>query len=162
MSRSTPAGATRSSTPRARFAPQCNRSRNGRTRRPSSASSTRRRLCSTTSDGSRCARARWSVADPYAFNRVTGAFILIDEGSNDTVAAGTIRTARAVRARARASPRRNLALVRTRPRRALAGDRPTRSDGSADGVVGLGKVDNRGGARAPTRRQRPVGLPARR
>jgi bifunctional enzyme CysN/CysC len=36
------------------------------------------------------------VADPYAFNRVTGAFILIDEVSNDTVAAGAIRTARAV------------------------------------------------------------------
>ncbi|MBV8966743.1 MAG: adenylyl-sulfate kinase [Mycobacteriaceae bacterium] len=34
------------------------------------------------------------VADPYAVNRVTGAFILIDEDSNDTVAAGVIRTAR--------------------------------------------------------------------
>ena len=31
------------------------------------------------------------VADPYAVNRVTGAFILIDEDSNDTVAAGVIR-----------------------------------------------------------------------
>ena len=39
------------------------------------------------------------VADPYAVNRVTGAFILIDEDSNDTVAAGVIRTARAVEAR---------------------------------------------------------------
>jgi bifunctional enzyme CysN/CysC len=38
------------------------------------------------------------VADPYAVNRVTGAFILIDEDSNDTVAAGVIRTARAVEA----------------------------------------------------------------
>jgi bifunctional enzyme CysN/CysC len=34
------------------------------------------------------------VADPYAVNRVTGAFILIDEDSNDTVAAGVIRMAR--------------------------------------------------------------------
>ena len=38
------------------------------------------------------------VADPYAVNRVTGAFILIDEDSNDTVAAGVIRTARAIEA----------------------------------------------------------------
>ena len=36
------------------------------------------------------------VADSYTLNRVTGAFILIDEDSNDTVAAGVIRTARAV------------------------------------------------------------------
>ena len=36
------------------------------------------------------------VADPYAVNRVTGAFILIDEDSNETVAAGVIRTARAL------------------------------------------------------------------
>ncbi len=35
------------------------------------------------------------VADPYTLNRVTGAFILIDEDSNDTVAAGVIRTPRA-------------------------------------------------------------------
>ena len=38
------------------------------------------------------------VADPYAVNRVTGAFILIDEDSNDTVAAGVIRSARALEA----------------------------------------------------------------
>ena len=36
------------------------------------------------------------VADPYTVNRATGAFILIDEDSNDTVAAGAIRTARAI------------------------------------------------------------------
>jgi len=36
------------------------------------------------------------VADPYTVNRVTGAFILIDEDSNDTVAAGVIRTAREI------------------------------------------------------------------
>ncbi len=34
------------------------------------------------------------VADPYCTNRVTGAFILIDENSNDTVAAGVIREGR--------------------------------------------------------------------
>ncbi len=31
------------------------------------------------------------VIDPYAKNRATGAFILIDEGTNDTVAAGMVR-----------------------------------------------------------------------
>ncbi|GGF36829.1 adenylyl-sulfate kinase [Williamsia phyllosphaerae] len=37
------------------------------------------------------------VADPYAGNRDAGAFILIDEASNDTVGAGTITTAREVK-----------------------------------------------------------------
>jgi bifunctional enzyme CysN/CysC len=36
------------------------------------------------------------VADPYVLGRETGAFILIDEDSNDTVAAGVIRTALAI------------------------------------------------------------------
>src|SRR3984885_5773076 len=35
------------------------------------------------------------IADPYTTNRVTGAFILIDEDSNETVAAGGIRAGRA-------------------------------------------------------------------
>jgi bifunctional enzyme CysN/CysC len=35
------------------------------------------------------------LADPYATNRITGAFILIDEHSNDTVGAGIVREARA-------------------------------------------------------------------
>ena len=30
------------------------------------------------------------AADPYAANRATGAFILIDEATNDTVAAGMV------------------------------------------------------------------------
>ena len=34
------------------------------------------------------------VADPYGENRTTGAFILIDEDSNDTVGAGMVRTVR--------------------------------------------------------------------
>jgi bifunctional enzyme CysN/CysC len=36
------------------------------------------------------------IADPYTTNHVTGAFILIDEDSNETVAAGVIQTARAI------------------------------------------------------------------
>lgn len=38
------------------------------------------------------------VADPYADNRDSGAFILIDETSNDTVGAGTITEAREIKA----------------------------------------------------------------
>lgn len=34
------------------------------------------------------------LADPYAQNRATGAFILIDERTHDTVAAGMVETAR--------------------------------------------------------------------
>jgi bifunctional enzyme CysN/CysC len=34
------------------------------------------------------------IVDPYARNRTTGSFILIDEASNDTVAAGMVLTAR--------------------------------------------------------------------
>ncbi len=34
------------------------------------------------------------VVDPYARNRTTGSFILIDEGTNDTVAAGMVLSAR--------------------------------------------------------------------
>jgi bifunctional enzyme CysN/CysC len=36
------------------------------------------------------------MADPYSVNRVTGAFILIDEDSKDTVAAGVIRRAEVI------------------------------------------------------------------
>ena len=35
------------------------------------------------------------MVDPYAANRATGAFILVDEATNDTVAAGMVRSARA-------------------------------------------------------------------
>ena len=34
------------------------------------------------------------AVDPYADNRATGAFILIDEATNDTVAAGMILSAK--------------------------------------------------------------------
>ena len=37
------------------------------------------------------------IADPYADNRDSGAFILIDETTNDTVGAGTIIEAREVK-----------------------------------------------------------------
>jgi sulfate adenylyltransferase subunit 1 len=44
-----------------------------------------------------CVRLRLSeplLVDPYAENRATGAFILLDEATNETVAAGMVRTAR--------------------------------------------------------------------
>ena len=34
------------------------------------------------------------IVDPYARNRTTGSFILIDESTNDTVAAGMVLSAR--------------------------------------------------------------------
>ena len=33
------------------------------------------------------------MVDPYDANRATGAFILVDEATNDTVAAGMVRAA---------------------------------------------------------------------
>ena len=33
------------------------------------------------------------MVDPYDVNRATGAFILVDEATNDTVAAGMVRSA---------------------------------------------------------------------
>ena len=50
---------------------------------------------STTSGACSCAPRRPSLADPYAANRATGAFILIDERTHDTVAAGMVEAARA-------------------------------------------------------------------
>ena len=41
---------------------------------------------STRSAASGCARSAPLVVDPYARNRTTGSFILIDEATNDTVA----------------------------------------------------------------------------
>ena len=35
------------------------------------------------------------MVDPYEANRATGAFILVDEATNDTVAAGMVRHASA-------------------------------------------------------------------
>ena len=35
------------------------------------------------------------LVDPYAENRATGAFILVDEATNDTVTTGMVRTATA-------------------------------------------------------------------
>ena len=72
------------------------------------------------------------MADPYSVNRVTGAFILIDEDSNDTVAAGVIRRARVIEVGRQ--DRRDVtwhpsALDRDER---WHGDRPARCDSAAD------------------------------
>ena len=66
------------------------------------------------------------------------------------------------RGRAREPPRHHLAPVGARPRRALGGDRSARRDGVAHRAAGVGQVDDRGRARTPSCRQRPVGVSARR
>ncbi len=43
-----------------------------------------------TSAASGCARRRRCYFDPYAQNRITGSFVLVDEQTNNTVAAGMI------------------------------------------------------------------------
>ena len=72
------------------------------------------------------------LADPYAANRATGAFILIDERTHDTVAAGMVEAARGPRARRRALAGHPLATERARPLRALGADRAARRDAVAD------------------------------
>ena len=53
----------------------------------------RRRSRSTRSAASRCARPQPLFFDDYRRNRATGSFILVDEATNDTVAAGMILVA---------------------------------------------------------------------
>ena len=54
----------------------------------------RRRACrSTTSAGSGCAAPMPLMVDEYSRNRTTGGFVLVDEATNRTVAAGMITTA---------------------------------------------------------------------
>ncbi len=55
------------------------------------------------------------LADPYADNRVTGAFVLIDEHDNDTVAAGLVLSAREVK-----PPREDAATSPGTPRHSTA------------------------------------------
>ena len=104
------------------------------------------------------------MAEPYERNRVTGAFILVDETTNATVAAGMVLEAHEdpgpptgphspdVIWHEPALPRRER-WARARPaRRHRLAHRPAR----------LRQVDDRRGARARARGQRPPRLPARR
>jgi sulfate adenylyltransferase large subunit len=102
------------------------------------------------------------VADPYAVNRVTGAFILVDEHSNDTVAAGLVLEARPAERAADTAPPDDVASVGARAGAPVGDAAPARRDRVADGAAGVGQVDDRGRARAPPHRGRAGGVPARR
>ena len=91
--------------------------------------------------------------DEYRRNRTTGSFILVDEATNATVAAGMILGTVAVTI-ARTSPG-------TRARRPRAASDAGR-DGVAHRAVGVGQVDGRRRVRAAAGRGRPSGLRARR
>ena len=79
---------------------------------------------------------------------MTGAFILIDEHTNDTVGAGVVDEAPRGRAATPRAPRRDLAPVGAGARAPLGAPRPARRDGVADRAARVGQVDDRGGARA--------------
>ena len=70
------------------------------------------------------------VADAYADNRDSGAFILIDETTNDTVGAGTIIEPREVKPGVQTQQRHPLAPLVAGPRPPLDGHRPARRDRS--------------------------------
>ena len=117
---------------------------------------------STTSGGSRCAPPRRCSPTPYADNRATGAFILIDERTHDTVAAGMVES------RGRApSPGSAAPDIRWHPRALARGERweATGARGATvwlTGAARLGQVDDRRRGRARAGRGRPLRLPARR
>ncbi len=88
-----PAGGTRSSTRRAAPARCWTRSSTASTSTRSATSRPRSwRLNEIGRVRLRCSAEL--VVDPYARNRTTGSFILIDEATNDTVAAGMVLGAR--------------------------------------------------------------------
>lgn len=105
------------------------------------------------------------VADPYADNRDSGAFILIDESSNDTVGAGTITEAREVKP---GSATRNDIRWHpsSRPRLPLGQDRPEGRHHLVHRAARVGQVDRgrRGGTcpgriragRLSSRRRQPA------
>ena len=91
------------------------------------------------------------MAEPYARNRATGAFILVDEATNDTVGAGMVLG----RARGRRAARRPAQPGRRLAEPALPRASAGRSLGLRGATVWLtglpasGQVDDRRGARAP-------------
>ena len=88
--------ATCSSTPRAPCAPRVERVALPHRRRHAASASPTPASCALNDIGRvhlRTARRSWST--PTASNRATGAFILVDEASNDTVGAGMVTAVRA-------------------------------------------------------------------
>ena len=164
-SRCSPGAATRSSTRRAPSARRCRRSTSASIPRRS------RRRPSPTELGAQRHRPRHAahelaviVADPYAINRVTGAFILIDEHTNDTVGAGVDP-----RRRGRVEDDRQSRRDVTWHPSALDRDAPlgARSASAArrcwlTGLPASGKSTIAVALERRARRPRPGGLPARR
>ena len=110
---------------------------------------------STTSGACTCSLSAPVMADRYDDNRVTGGFILIDETTRNTVAAGMV-----VRTYEDAGPAVRAALAEHRLARAgaaaaaaLGHAGAARRDGVADRAAGVGQVHDRRGARAPARRR---------
>ena len=101
--------------------------------------------------------------DEYRRNRDTGSFILIDEATNETVAAGMIlgrgQPSRDVGSTRGRSPSPNVVWHPThhRPRGALGGRAPGRRHRLVHRAVGLGQVDRRRRGRAAA--GRPTGVP---
>ena len=102
------------------------------------------------------------LADRYADNRITGAFILIDEHTNDTVGAGMIEATR--ERHPVAAGRRDVTWHHSELDREQRWDvaRHPRRDGLAHRAPRVGQVDDRRRARAQARRVGPGRLPARR
>ena len=103
------------------------------------------------------------VPDAYADNRATGAFILIDERTHDTVAAGMVEAARP----GRAAEIEHSPDIRWHPSALDRGVRwssldDARRDRLADRAARVGQVDDRGRGRAGAGRVGPLRLPARR
>ena len=104
------------------------------------------------------------MAEPYARNRDTGAFILVDETTNATVGAGDgAGGARGPGTADRpAQPGHRLARAGAAAPRALVDPGHARRHRLAHRPPRLRQVDDRRGARARARRRRPARLPARR
>ena len=109
------------------------------------------------------------VFDSYRRNRVTGSLIVIDEATNETVAAGVILDTEVEvedapaesrdRRRARTCSWQRSELTRERRWESL-GHR--RRDDLVHGPAGRRQVDDRGRRRGAPGRRRPAGVPARR
>ena len=101
------------------------------------------------------------VFDSYRRNRVTGSLIVIDEATNETVAAGVILDTEVEDAptpsrQDRAQPQRALAGLAHDPRAALGVARPRRRDAVVHGPAGRRQVDDRGRRRGAPDRRRPA------
>ena len=81
------------------------------------------------------------IADRYADNRDAGAFILIDEHSNDTVGAGTIVEAREIKPDRPDPPGHQMASVLARTHPPLGGDRAARRHHLVHRTARLRQVD---------------------